>query len=105
MDNLTALIKRAALEAVDAGKPSQIAYGKVINDKPLQVKVSEKLILTSEVLIVPEYLTDHEITMETSTGGEITYMVKNALKTGDQVVMIRNRGGQNYLIIDRTVRK
>lgn len=105
MDNLTALIKRAALEAVEAGKPAQIAYGSVINEKPLQVKVSEKLILTSEVLIVPEYLTDHEITMETSTGSEITYMVKNALKTGDQVVMIRNRGGQNYLIIDRTVKK
>lgn len=105
MDNLTALIKRAALEAVDAGKPSQIAYGKVINEKPLQVKVSEKLILTSEVLIVPEYLTEHEVTLKTAPDIEIKYTVMNALKVGDQVVMLRNRGGQQYLIIDRTVKK
>ena len=105
MDNLTALIKRAALEAVEAGKPAQIAYGRVVSTTPLQVKVSEKLILTSEVLIVPEHLTDHEITLESAPGMTTTYTVKNALKIGDQVVMIRNRGGQNYLIIDRTVKK
>lgn len=105
MDNLTALIKRAALEAVEAGKPAQIAYGRVVSTTPLQVKVSEKLILTSEVLIVPEHLTDHEITLKTAPDIELKYTVMNALKAGDQVVMIRNRGGQQYLIIDRTVKR
>lgn len=102
MDNLTALIKRAAMEAVEAGKPTKVVYGQVYSKNPLKVKVSEKLILTSDVLIVPEYLTDHEIKL-VSGDAEATYTVKNALNTGDRVIMIRNNGGQQYFIIDRTV--
>lgn len=103
MDNLTALIKRAAMEAVEAGKPTKVVYGQVYSKSPLKVKVSEKLILTSDVLIVPEYLTDHEITLKDSTNAETKHTIKNALNTGDRVIMIRNNGGQQYFIIDRTV--
>ena len=33
--------------------------------------------------------------------GEILIEVKNALKTGEQVILIRQRGGQKYLVLDR----
>lgn len=91
------------MEAVEASKPTQIAYGKVTSASPLKVKVSEKLILTSEVLVVPEHLKDHEVTLKDQQNVETKYTMKSALKTGDKVVMLRNRGGQKYLILDRMV--
>ena len=36
-------IKQAATEAVDAGKPVQVCFGKVTNASPLQILVDQKI--------------------------------------------------------------
>lgn len=75
------LVKRAAVEAVQAKKPLELRFGSVTGSSPLSVKVEEKLTLTSEFLIVPDRLSD--------------------LEPGDSVALLRVQGGGRYLLLDR----
>lgn len=77
-------------------------YGKVIAINPLKVSIDQKVILTSGFLVVPESLTDYKMTVEFA-GVETTYTFKNALKIDDKVVLLQQKGGQQYLILDRVV--
>lgn len=156
MAELSELIKKMALDAMDGTKPSRIMMGQVIKASPLKVKVSEKLTLTEDDLVVPESLTDHYIyinlekderktsydieikndskkTEEEATGISVTgegvlfddpkhfhkmpelefkeikitkakVRILNALKKGDNVILLRDQGGQKFYILDRTVR-
>ena len=121
------IMKRSALDAVEAGKPCDLRYGTVISEKPLQVRVTNQFIIPESILIVPEYLTDYEIEVTVSqdydwatqnrSGGagdpafashnhDIYFnrkkiKIHGALKVGDKVAMIRQAGGQHFFIIDR----
>ena len=44
-------VKRAAVEAVDAGKPFALVFGKVMSVSPLTVEVDQKMKLTEAQLI------------------------------------------------------
>ena len=46
------IIKRAAVEAIDASNPCKIVYGTVTKTDPIEVKVSDSLILTKPLLVV-----------------------------------------------------
>ncbi len=80
----------------------QYVFGKVISINPLKVSIDQKVILTSGFLVVPESLTDHEMVVE-YVGAETKYIFKNALKIDDKVVLLQQKGGQQYLILDRVV--
>lgn len=82
--NLTQLIKKAAIEAVQASKPSDLVFGKVVSVNPLKVSVDQKLTLTNEFVFS-------------------TYAYSQIMQMGDNVVMISSQGGQKYLIIDKVV--
>ena len=83
MVNLLELIKKAANEAVENTKPVVVAFGKVVSSFPLKILVEQKLSLDQEQLIV----TDH---------------LKN-LATGDCVVLLRQQGGQKYIVWDKVI--
>lgn len=87
------------MEAVSG--PCDVVPGTVENISPLSVRIDQKVILTGPQLFLPESLTDHEVSMVLPETGETKVMVKNALKTGDRVLLIQKRGAQQYLIIDR----
>ena len=119
------IIKRSALEAVESTKPSDLRYGTVISVSPLKVRISNQFVLPVSMLIVPESLTDHDVEVSTifttkdKAGGiedesfashnhdvqltKHTVTIHNALKVGDKVVLIRQAGGQQFLILDRLV--
>ena len=61
MAELSEIIKRMALEAMDGTKPVRAVMGQVVKANPLKVKISDKLTLTEDNLVVPESLTDHYI--------------------------------------------
>lgn len=96
------LIKKAACDAVEATKPTQFLYGKVTSINPLTVSINQKIVLTSGFLVVPEHLTDHKMTVE-FMGAETTYTFKNALQIDDKVVLLQQKGGQQYLLLDKVV--
>ena len=80
-ESAVGLVKRAALEEVQAARPLELRFGTVSAASPLSVKVEEKLALTSEFLIVPQRLSD--------------------LEPGDFVALLRMQGGGRYLVLDR----
>lgn len=54
------LVKRAAVEAVEANKPVNVCYGKVTNDSPLEILVDQKITLNENQLVLARDVTEYE---------------------------------------------
>lgn len=69
MADIIETIKKAALDAVENSSPTSIMYGTVISVKPLEIQIEQKLLLTSEFLILTKNVIDYEteITVNWST--------------------------------------
>jgi len=123
-NDLIKLIKRIAVEAVEASKPTNIVFGQVTSASPLKITIEQKITLSSQQLILTRNVTDHEIEMtldhETdyksggsgdssfashnhAVTGKKTMTIHNALKKGEKVALLRTQGGQQYVVIDRVV--
>ena len=128
-EDFVKVIKKAAIEAVKASKPADILLGNVQSTEPLTIFIDQKLILTEKFLIVPQRLTDYETEIlfegawsenadiswhgttndsgsaDINFAGGVKHKVKiyNALKNGDSVILLRQQGGQKYIVIDRVV--
>ena len=128
-DEFLKLMKKSAVEAVGASKPSNVVFGKVISEKPLKIKVDQKLILTTAQLVLARNVTKYEVEMEPSKDEEPYYhlteeraggsdaasfeshtheyrgrkkfLVYNELKKDEEVILIQLAGGQKYVVIDR----
>lgn len=115
-------VKRASVEAVNAGKPFALIFGKVLSVSPLTVEVDQKLKLTEAQLILTNAVRDFTVNMtvdhetgNTSGGsgdasfashkhaytGTKSFRVHLALKVGEQVILLRADGGQKFIILDR----
>lgn len=115
-------IKRAAIEAQESTKPVEICFGKVTSASPLKILVEQKLPLGEGQLILARNVTDFttEVTVNWNTedkGGGSGYAsyethkhpikgrkkitVHNGLVVGDEVILIRQQGGQKYIVVDR----
>jgi Protein of unknown function (DUF2577) len=118
MANLNEQIKKVAMDAVTESEPSTFVYGTVISASPLKIQVDQKMILTKEFLVLTknvmnyeaevelEWETDKEAcTIEHSHGikGKKKMIIKNALQTGTKVILIKQQGGQKYLVIDKVM--
>ena len=99
-DDLIKLMKKAAVEAVNASKPANVVFGKVISTAPLKIKIDQKLILTSAQLVLCRNVTDYRLSV-TIDGDYKTMTVHNALQNGDEVIMMQVSGGQKYIVIDK----
>lgn len=115
-------VKRAAVEAVNAGKPFAFHLGKVTSTAPLKVQVDQKFEVTAAQLILTNAVRDYTVRMtvdhetENTSGGSgdasfashkhayvgtKAYRVHLALKVGEQVLLLRTDGGQKFIILDR----
>lgn len=119
------ILKQMATEAVDAASPVAVVFGIVTSESPLSIKVDAKLQLGEKQLILTRNVTDFEndqtahghLTENRGGGGGHAsfeshnhvytgrkhWTVHHKLITGDKVLMIREQGGQRYVIIDRVV--
>lgn len=116
------IMKRAALDATDNAQMCDLRYGKVVSTTPLKVQVTNLFTIPESLLVVPEHLTDHtvSVTINWNTGsksggsgensfashnhsisGTKSMTVHGALKVGDKVALLRKQGGQSYFILDR----
>lgn len=121
-NDLVTSIKKASVEAVNASKPMNITYGKVVSVDPIKINVDQRLNLTSKQLILTGNVKDFEVEMtidhvtEESSGGEgdlsfashshrylgkKMFTVHNGLKLGEKVIMIQVQGGQKFVVLDR----
>ena len=99
-DDFLKMVKKAAIEAVNASKPANIVFGKVISASPLKIKIDQKLILTSAQLVLSKSVTNYRLSV-TLDGDSKTMTVNNALKIGEEVIMMQVSGGQKYIVIDK----
>jgi hypothetical protein len=69
MNDITKLIKRAALEAIKESDPMAIMVGTVLSIAPLQVNVEQRLTLGAAQLLLTNNVVDHDVsvTMDWST--------------------------------------
>lgn len=84
MHDLLKAIKRAAVEAVDASKPTNVVFGTVISKSPLKIKIDQKLTLGYVQLVLSRTVTETTI-----------------LNKGDEVILMQMSGGQKYVVIDK----
>ncbi len=136
---LVKAIKKTAIEAVNATKPVEVCYGKVVGVSPLKILVEQKMVLGAAQLIVPKHLTDYvcEMTVDHTTEnntashthtltltsqdcescvgtvgktelthyhkykGRKSFIVHNGLAAGDEVILLRQQGGQKYIVWDK----
>lgn len=79
-------VKKAAIDAIEASYPSDFCFGKVVSLSPLKVNVEQRLTLTKMQLVMTE-----------------TVVKTSPIEVGDEIVLLRKKGGQKYLIIDKVV--
>lgn len=132
--DLLQLIKKASLDAVNASNPANVVFGKVTSVAPLAINVDQKMTLGNAQLVLTRNVTDYVVSVsldwnttdyththvinDTYSGGgsassdthdhSITgtkqMTIHNALKVGDQVVMMMCAGGQKFIVLDRVKR-
>ncbi|MFJ7971328.1 DUF2577 domain-containing protein [Psychrobacillus sp. NPDC096389] len=118
MNDILKLFKRAAKEAIEASDPTAIQFGEVTSVSPLKILVEQKKPLTMAQLVLTRNVRDHEIEMtvehttEVGNGpdahtheykGRKKFIVHNALKLGDKVMLVKVQGGQKYIVWDKEV--
>ena len=96
-------IKKASIDAVENLKPVNLVFGKVSSISPLIVNVENKLKLEKEQLVLPRTLSNYAVEIEID-GEKRQMKIYNALKSGEEVILLRMQGGQRYLILDRVVK-
>jgi hypothetical protein len=94
-------MKRIVLKAMEEGDPCDIVPGTVTKVSPLSVQIDQKNTITGDQILVPEHLTDHVEQMSIPGMGEVSVTVKGGLRSGQRVLMLQKRGGQQYAVVDR----
>lgn len=124
-NELVDTLKRAAVEAVEAGKPVNVYFGEVVSASPLKINVEQKMILGEKQLILSRNVTDFKTkitagniknyyyTGDVNSGtapvspshvhavGTIEVTVHNGLAVGDKVIILRQQEGQKFIVADR----
>lgn len=121
-NELVALLKKAAVDAVDASKPVNVYFGEVLSASPLKINVEQKMVLGEKQLILSRNVTEFStmITVDWNTeeesggSGEAAFdshkhaivgkkkiIVHNGLGVGDEVILIRQQEGQKFIVVDR----
>ena len=119
---LTKAIKRIAVQAVGATKPAEICFGNVTGINPLRILVEQKMTLGPAQLVLAQSVMERAVeltvdweTAETGGGtgeeafsphshpieGRKRIVVHSGLAVGDDVILLRQQGGQKYIVLDR----
>lgn len=117
MQNLSQVIKKMALDAVEANKPMELVLGTVISINPIKISLSQLLIIGESFILNPEGLAGQELTISldeqtitlkndedelkeyTIMPQDLKIKIKSQIKQDDKVFLLRLQGGQKYFIL------
>ena len=103
--DMVKVLQRAAVEAVRASKPTEVTRGKVVSTEPMQIMVDQKITLGELQIDCGEAMEEYMAETELEIGEMIGKMkVRRSLDVGDEVILVRQQGGQKYIMYDK-VRK
>ena len=101
---LIKIIKRAAMEAVEAQKPMACVCGKVVSTLPMVIRIEPGINLESEHLILTDLVSDHTVvhtSIDEIPPKTYRFIEHSALSAGEEVIMLRCQGGQKYIVLCR----
>lgn len=122
MPNLNEVLKQLCLETLNSSMPSGVYFGTVISASPLKISVEQKMTLTEKQLVLTTLVQDFSVNMtvnhttENKSGGSgdasfashnheykgtKSFLVHLGLKAGEKVMLIREQGGQKFIVLDR----
>lgn len=117
MQNLSQVIKKMALDAVEANKPMELVLGSIISINPIKISLSQLLIIGESFILNPEGLAGQELTISldeqtitlkndedelkeyTIMPQDLKIKIKSQIKQDDKVFLLRLQGGQKYFIL------
>lgn len=110
MANLVQVLQKVAAQTYNASEPSDFVFGTVLSAGPVKIQVDQKLILTEEFLVLTSNVMDYKVkacmyAIGGSEGEKEYITIYNGLKAGDEVIMLKNQGGQRYVVLDKIVKK
>ncbi len=106
-------IKKICFEMIGEMVFSDTVLGVVESVNPLSVKISDKIILREEQMILSRNVSDfvfeltenplfpENVLNESDFKRRKKYIVYNGLKEGERIILAKADGGQVYFIIDR----
>lgn len=114
---LTQIIKRIAVDAIETKKPLDVLIGNIISVEPLKINLSQFVDIKENMIIVPSEYKEHEekiIIPEqkinlldeneeekeyTIKEQEITIKIPTKLETGMSVYLLRFSEGQKFYLL------
>lgn len=102
--DLVRIIKRMVKETVENEKPTRVMYGKVISTNPLKINIEQRMVLDKNFLVLSDRLTRKSTRIRIpSTNDQVDVVFDNSLKVNDRVILLREQGGQKFIILDKVV--
>ena len=99
--NLVMLIKRAALDAVDAHDPMSLKIGEVISASPLKIRINQKIVLSNAQLLLTNAVREYTAFATTADSDREKITMHLRLAAGEKVLLLRCDGGQKFIVLDR----
>lgn len=121
-ENLLGLIQQAAKKVVEASNLTDYCIGMVESTAPLVIRTEQQETLTEDFLILTDLVRDYDvdITVNHTTqnrsggGGDSAFAshnhqytgrkritVNNGLSVGEAVILVRQAGGQEFIVLSR----
>ncbi len=119
---LVQTIQMLAKQTLDASKPSDYVLGVVESVNPLSIRIEQKESVPEEFLILTDSVRDYEVDIEVNHvtenrsggsgdaefashnhgyAGRKKIKVYNSLHVGEQVILIQQAGGQEFIVLSR----
>ena len=115
---LTQIIKRIAVDAIETNKPLDVVIGNIISVEPLKINLSQFVDIKEDMVVIPNEYKEHEekiIIPEqkidlldeneeekeyTIKEQEITIKIQSKLKVGMSVYLLRFNKGQKFYMLN-----
>ena len=115
---LTQIIKRIAVDAIETNKPLDVVIGNIISVEPLKINLSQFVDIKEDMVVIPSEYKEHEekiIIQEqkinlldeneeekeyTIKEQEITIKIQSKLKVGMSVYLLRFNKGQKFYMLN-----
>lgn len=92
-------------------------FGTVTRINPLEINVEQRFTITKEFLILTKNVKDYNVNVSVdwntdnrtvegtshfhNINGTKTITIHNALKQGDEVILLQVQGGQKFIVLDK----
>lgn len=119
MSKLLDAVKLVSSQTQNAGDPAAVMFGVVASVAPLTVTVDNRFAISGDMIIIPKELTSgtavnhshtvsahkHTLPDTTEDTGEVGLTTGGGsyygLAVGEKVILLRNAGGQQFVILGR----